>query len=266
MKIYNVEAFVLRMRPLGEADRILTIFSRERGKLNAVAKGARKTQSRFGSRLDFFNRSLLTLHVGRSLDIITNARTVSEVWAQLVDPDNYLLVSYVGELIDALCEPDMEVPELYSMLCELQDAIRAGMKPDVLIAAVDLRLLTTLGFAPELDACARCGAPLGKRPLAGDRGSLSPLAGGLICRRCLDAEFSAQDGSLAATRILVNAKELAALRALRTQSFLELEGNAGVASLNRVTHPFIQHHLGRRSKAMSVLTASTKARHPAASH
>jgi len=97
MKSYSVEAFVLRMRPLGEADRILTLFSRERGKLTGVAKGVRKTQSKFGARLEFMARSALLLHTGRSLDVITSARLVSGAWEQLVIPEVYSLASYLAE-------------------------------------------------------------------------------------------------------------------------------------------------------------------------
>src|ERR1700730_4294876 len=158
MKSYSVEAFVLRMRPLGEADRILTLFSRERGKLTAVAKGVRKTQSKFGARLEFMARSQLSLHAGKSLDVITGARLLDSAWEQLVEPDAFSLASYVAEAIDGMCEPDMPVPELYEILCEFQDALgRAapaaqGRPLQALRVVFDLRLLAVLGFAPELDA------------------------------------------------------------------------------------------------------------------
>src|SRR5579864_9461306 len=111
------------MRPLGEADRILTLFSRERGKLSAVAKSARKTHSKFGARLDFFTRAQLSLHAGRSLDVITAVQSVKSVWHDLVDPDTYALASYIAEVVDALCEPDLAIPDLYATLCEIQDAL-----------------------------------------------------------------------------------------------------------------------------------------------
>ncbi|MBV8082704.1 MAG: DNA repair protein RecO [Candidatus Eremiobacteraeota bacterium] len=263
MKSYNVDAFVLRLRPLGEADRILTLFSRERGKLHAVAKGSRRSGSRFGARLDFFNRVSLTLHRGRSLDIITGAQSAIDrsVWDRLVEPETFALASYVAEVIDALSEPDLAVPELFDMLCELRDAIGAGVPAASLAPAIDLRLLGVLGLAPELDACARCGSALGNRPLAGGRARLSPNSGGLVCRRCNVEDVGALTGDGGAT-FGVSAAELSMLRALRTAPFTALGDIGDAARLRRLTSAFVEYQLGRRSKALAVANART-ARRPA---
>ncbi len=254
MKSYSVEAIVLRLRPLGEADRILTLFSRERGKLHAVAKGSRKTGSRFGARLDFFNRVWLSLHTGRSLDVVTGARSIAgppSMWERLVQPDAFALASYASEIIDALCEPDLAVPDIYDLLCELRDAIGAGVQPAALAPALDLRLLAALGLAPELDACARCGTPLGNRPLAGGRARLSPASGGLICKRC-----AVEDGELgsgvAGQTFSVSSAELALLRVLRSAPLRSLQDIPDVAHVRRLTRPFVEYQLGRRSRALSI--------------
>src|SRR4029077_12183949 len=154
VKTYTVEAIVLRRRPLGEADRILTLLSRERGKISAVAKGVRKTQSKFGARLDFFNRAIVTLHQGRSLDIVTGATSVGGAWERVVDPDVFAFLSYLATAIDDLSEPGMAIPELFDVLCKTHDALAAGVTPGALAAAVDLQILGALGLTPELSACA----------------------------------------------------------------------------------------------------------------
>jgi DNA repair protein RecO (recombination protein O) len=259
VKSYTVEAFVLRLRPLGEADRILTLFSRERGKLHAVAKGSRKTQSRFGARLDFFNRVSLVLHTGRNLDVITGAQTVIDphvrnAWESLVKPEAFALASYVGEIIDALSEPDLAVPDLFELLCELHAAIGHGVAPAILAPAVDMRLLGALGLAPELDACARCGSPLGNRPLAGGRGTLSPSSGGLVCRRC-SAEAAQLGSGGSAGVFTASGAELRALRSLRATPLLALRDHPEIADLRRLTQPFVEYQLGRRSKALSLVDA-----------
>lgn len=257
MKSYTVEAFVLRLRPLGEADRILTLFSRERGKLHAVAKGSRKMQSRFGARLDFFNRVSLQLHAGRSLDVITGAQTViagraPNAWERLVEPEAFALASYVGEVIDALSEPDLAVPDLFDLVCELQAAIGQGIAPAILAPVVDLRLLAALGLAPELDACARCGTPLGNRPLAGGRCRLSPSSGGLVCRRCGIEAAQLGAGGSAGVQLTASSAELRALRSLRAIPLTALHDHRELAGLRRLTQPFVEYQLGRRSKALSV--------------
>jgi DNA repair protein RecO (recombination protein O) len=257
VKSYAVEAFVLRLRPLGEADRILTLFSRERGKLHAVAKGSRKTQSKFGARLDFFNRVSLALHAGRSLDVITGAQTVIDVqsrdaWERLVEPDAFALASYVAEVIDALSEPDLAVPDLYELLCEVQAAIGQGVAPGILAPAIDVRLLGALGLAPELDACARCGTQLGNRPLAGGCGRLSPASGGLVCRRCSIEAAQIGAGGNADVQLSASGAELRALRSLRETPLHALREHPEIAGLRRLTQPFVEYQLGRRSKALAV--------------
>lgn len=254
MKTYTVEAIVLRRRPLGEADQILTLLSRERGKLSAVAKGARKTQNKLGARLDFFNRAIFTLHAGRSLDIVTGASSVGGAWERIVEPDAFAFASYVAAAIDDLCESGMAVPELYDVVSEMQEALSAGISPGAIAAAVDLHVLAALGLAPELAACARCGDQLGNRPLAGGRATLSPFAGGLICRKCAQdpalVEISRRPGEQSIT---VTSQELAALRTLASADLADLAGHEAFASLASVTHPFVLHHLGKRSR--SLLTA-----------
>lgn len=249
-----MEAFVLRMRPLGEADRILTLFCQERGKLDGVAKGVRKTRSKFGARLDFFARSRLTLHAGRSLDIITGATLVAGAWERLVEPDVFRLVSYVAEVVDALCEPDLAVPDIYDMLCEFQEALSVAAAPvqtRSLQSVFDLRALAALGLGLELDACARCGTPLGRRPFAGGRAALSPEAGGLVCRQCIDAG-SADPGEMRRElRIVrISSREFELLRQARSMTFKEAATRSDVGALAQVSHAFVQHHLGRVSKAL----------------
>lgn len=269
MKSYSVEAYVLRMRPLGEADRILTLFSAERGKLSAVAKGARKTRSKFGARLDFMARSQLTLHVGRSLDVITGARLVGGAWEHVIDPDVFALASYLAETIDGLCEPELAVPEIYEILRQFEQTLKTSAAitgPEsasssesrfgAMRVVIDLRLLSALGFAPELDACVRCGEPLGRRPFAGGRAALSPEAGGLVCRRCLDAG-SGDEGDMRRSFgvVRLSTAEFQLLRAARVLSLQEAAGMPALASLGRATQAFIQQHLGRAAKSLAAVGA-----------
>ncbi len=264
MKSYSVEAFVLRLRPLGEADRILTLFSRERGKLSAVAKGSRATRSKFGARLDFFARSRLTLHAGRSLDVITGASLVASAWNRLVDPEVFASVGYVAEVVDSLSEPDLAVPEIFDLLCELQALIERGDASESMLPALDLRMLTALGLAPELEACARCGSTLGSRPLAGGRCRVSPHAGGLVCRRCAlsESEDASPPGRADATALRASAAELRMLQALRGMPLALAAASPEIAGLRRLTRPFVEYQLGRRSKALSVLDVSARPRAP----
>lgn len=243
---------MLRTRPLGEADRIVILFSRERGKIDAVARGARRQGSAFGGRLEFFTRAEVMLHAGRSLDTITSVRTVSAVWEKLVEPERFAAASYVAEVVDALCEPGLAVPELYEMLCGFQVALAATSSYEALLAVVNLRILQALGVSPELGACARCGAVLGRRPLVGGRAWLSPQAGGLLCNACVR---SLREGTpnVKSDLLSLSSADLARLRAWRDlplDPWVDPEV-AHAAAVERASRAFVEHQMGRRSRAKS---------------
>ncbi|MBV8164696.1 MAG: DNA repair protein RecO [Candidatus Eremiobacteraeota bacterium] len=254
---------MLRLRALGEADRIVTLFSRERGKLSGVARGARKVANKFGARLDFFSRVAVMLHAGKSLDAITSVQTVASIWEALVDPDAFAAASYVAEVIDTLCEPDFAVEELYDALCAFQYALARGADRDALLAAMDLHLLDALGVGPELDACARCGAVLGRRPLKGGRARLSPQAGGLVCDACAAALRSGGITEEGATVLHVSAPDFARLRELRRMPLDEVGKESHPGRLHRITQAFVEQQMGRRSRALAVGAAGSRVKRAA---
>jgi recombinational DNA repair protein (RecF pathway) len=111
--------------------------------------------------------------------------------------------------------------------------------------------LSALGFGIELDSCVRCGSPLGRRPFAGGRAALSPEAGGLVCRRCLDAG-SGGEGEMRRdfSTVRLTSAEFETLRSARTLSFEDALALPAPASIARATQAFVQHHLGRASKSL----------------
>jgi DNA repair protein RecO (recombination protein O) len=258
VNIYSVEALVLRTRALGEADRVVTLFSRERGKLQAVARGVRRSASRFGGRLDFFTRLQARLHGGRTFDVLTAVRTVRTMWERLVDPQVFAAVSYVAEVIDALCEPDLAVPELYEVLCEFQDAVAAAGASDGLLAATEYHVLRALGFAPELDACSHCGAILARRPLARARAWLSPRSGGLVCSACL-RELGAGIPA-AGDAFALSAAAFGRLRALRDATLEQAAALESGAELRRATRAFVTATMGRTPRSLAVAAGMTSPR------
>ena len=230
----------MRGRPLGEADRILTLFTRERGKLDAVAKGVRRTRSHFAGRLEFGNECDFVMHRGRSLDVVVSAETLRAPWAQLVEPERYAVASAVAELIDAFCEPDWALLDVYGLLVGAIAAIAAADNPQALLPRFELRLLAMLGLAPPLETCVQCGSPLG----AGATW-LDAAAGGLLDDRCRERwrdlpELSADD--VANLRALSAPKEGAEPAAVRATP----RAAAAVEEL-------VAHHLGRRPKALAAL-------------
>jgi DNA repair protein RecO (recombination protein O) len=186
---YKTEAIVLRSIRFGEADRVLHLYSAERGRIGAIAKGSRRPRSRFGGRLEPFFRLGLVLHQGRGdLATITAADTVA-AHARLRESGPAL--SAAARACDAvlrLCEAEDANPGVYNLLCRYL-ALLDGDGADERETAVDgaagiatalafrIKLALATGFAPELAACARCGESDG---VAGFSGS----AGGVVCEAC----------------------------------------------------------------------------------
>ncbi|MDE2481348.1 MAG: DNA repair protein RecO [bacterium] len=227
---------MLRARPLGEADRIFTLLSTERGKMDAVGKGVRRAKSHLAGRLEFGNECELQMHRGRSLDVIVSADIVRSSWERLVAPERFAAAQLVAELIDAFCEPDLALPEVYALVDGMLRAIAASDEPRTLVPRFSLRLLAALGLEPPADACVRCG-------LAFDdaRAFLDADVGGFICSSCRERwrdliELDAED--------LRNLAEVAAPRG---------SGRAAVRARPRVAaavEQLIAHHLGRKPRTV----------------
>jgi DNA repair protein RecO (recombination protein O) len=180
MALYRDEAIVLRTQKLGEADRIITLLTRQHGRVRAVAKGVRRTSSRFGSRLEPFTYVDLQLAEGRSLDVITQAETLSAFGTSMFgDYEAYTTGTVMLETAERLVIEDKE-PALQQFLL-LVGALRAvcetGRSPGQVLDSFLLRSLAVSGYAPSFEACARCG-------LEGPHLAFNPSAGGMLCPDC----------------------------------------------------------------------------------
>ena len=241
----TTDAIVLRARALGEADRVYTLLTRERGKVDAVAKGVRRARSAVAGRLEPLAEVRVALHKGRSLDVITEVRTIVSYWDGLVRPDALATASLFAETVDLFCEPDLALPEIYALLGGAIGAVAASDAPAGLVPRFQLRLLHALGLAPADDVCVRCAATLGEfsqspgRPVAW----LDLEAGGLGCERCYGARGESQG---------LDAGDVANFRALGA------ERGAGAALLAtqrvaRAADDIVTWHLGRRPKARALV-------------
>lgn len=227
--LYKDEAIVLRTMRLGEADRIVTFLGRSNGKIRAVAKGVRKTKSRFGGRLEPFNRVSLVLWRSRSsLDIVTQVEVLDHYRALREDLDRFGLGEVMLEAADRLVQERERSYALYQLLSEGLAALVAGREP-LILASFLLRLAGLAGFAPVLNACAECGG----RPAAFD-----PDAGGAVCE--LHRTPASLDASQATLRLMF---DLASEGAWMEQT---PPVTAEALSLSRL---YAEHHLERRLRA-----------------
>ena len=161
MPVYRDEAVVLRCQKLGEADRIVTLLTRGRGLVRAVAKGVRKTSSRLGARVEPFMLVDVQLYEGRSLDIVTQAETIGAYGSAIAtDYGRYTSGTAMLETTERLCETEGEpAVQLYLLLAGALRTLAEGRhEPGLVLDAFLLRALAVSGWAPSFVDCARCGA------------------------------------------------------------------------------------------------------------
>ncbi|WP_300679277.1 DNA repair protein RecO [Nocardioides sp.] len=180
MALYRDEAIVLRTHKLGEADRIITLLTRSHGRIRAVAKGVRRTTSRFGSRLEPFTHVDLQLAEGRSLDTITQAETLSPFQSTLaLDYDTYTVGTAMLEAADRMVVEEREpaVQQFLLLVGALRALAGGAHAPGQILDSYLLRSLAVAGYAPSFDGCARCG-------LEGPHRWFNAAYGGSLCATC----------------------------------------------------------------------------------
>ncbi|MFF3027785.1 MULTISPECIES: DNA repair protein RecO [unclassified Microbacterium] len=160
MPTYRDEAVILRTHKLGEADRIVTMLSRRHGKIRAVAKGVRRTSSKFGSRLEPFMVADVQLYQGRSLDIVQQAESLGAYGADIAAHyDRFTSANAMVETADRLSDSEA-TPEQYLLLVGgLRALSRGEHAPRSILDSYLLRVMALSGWAPSLGDCARCGDP-----------------------------------------------------------------------------------------------------------
>ena len=207
---FRVEAVVLRHSDWGEADRILTLYTRQRGKVRAIAKGARKIRSRKAGHLEPFTRVTLQLATGRDLLIVTQADTLDAYLPLGEDLIKAGHASYAVELLDRfIYEDESESDRVFHLLTDILTRIATDPDPWLALRYYEVRLLDHLGFRPHLFECANCGEPI--QPV--DQ-YFSPLAGGVLCPKC---------GSGLPNVWMISMEALKCLRHFQRSSYVEAQ-------------------------------------------
>lgn len=235
-RVYKTSAIVLRGRAYGEADRILTLFTTERGKVDAIAKGIRRTKSTMGGRLEFSNEVQLTMHRGRNLDVVSSAEIERANWLGIVQPERYAAANVVIELVDGFSEPDLPLPDVYDLLSRVLAAIARSDEPLGLLPRFSLRLLDALGLAPATDVCARCGALLDGRDAW-----LDLQQSGFACEKCMPAWHHGTH---------LDRDDMENIRALAAPAGGTVKAShRATRAAAQAVEALVNEHLGRRPKA-----------------
>jgi len=178
--LYRDEGIVIRTQKLGEADRIITLFTREHGRVRAVAKGVRRTKSKFGARLEPASHVDIQLYTGKTFDVVTQVETV-ENYGDAISSDyqKWTIASSILEAAERFSANEGE-PALQQFLL-LSGALKAlaheSHDPSLILDAYLLRSLSIAGYAPSMTICSRCEAP-------GPHKYFSLVGGGSVCAEC----------------------------------------------------------------------------------
>lgn len=221
-RVYRTEAIVLRRMDLGEADRLLTLFTPGEGKVKAIAKGVRRPNSKKSGHLEPFSRSRLMLARGRNLDIITQAEAINQFPNLQTDLERLGAAAYLVELIDRFTVEEGGSEPLYDLLLAalLQLDNQVPLAP--LARYFELRMLDLVGYRPELFQCVGCGQEIEARDQY-----FSAVEGGILCPNCGQRSESAERISLSALKVLRHYQrssyEVAVAPKVRQQVHVELD-------------------------------------------
>lgn len=155
MPLYSVEAINLRSRNFGEADKVITLFSKEKGKIQAIAKGSRRPTSKFGGRLEVFCHGQYLLATGRSLDIISQCETIDSFRRIREDKDKLNAGFYMVRLVDIITEERQVNAGLFELLLASLNALESGLNLGSLPRIFEVKLCDIEGFLPSEDMLQR---------------------------------------------------------------------------------------------------------------
>lgn len=236
MALKHDQGIVLRTYPFGEADNVVVLLSATSGKLRAVAKGVRKTKSRFGGRLEPFTHVDLVLYEGRNLGTITQVSTIETYPNIRNNLDLFLTASTMVEIADAVAVEDEPSAGLLLLLHRGLSALNDGIADSDLLTVYMLKVASVLGFSPALTECAGCGNP------AGDRFSFG--AGGVVCRNCAPSgAYKLRPGVTNRLAVLAGAE------------FADLPGPSSISAGETlgVARRFLEHHMERKIVSLAVM-------------
>ncbi len=242
MAVYSAEAVVLRKVDYSEADRVLTLFTLERGKIPAIAKGVRRAKARMSGQLDVFAHGRMMLAEGRNMDVITQFQRLSSTRGVGEDVGRAAVASVVAEVADKVLEERHPQPELYRIVVAALAALGQGATPPLVELSLFLGgTLVELGYAPELTVCARCGGSLGAAPSLG----FSAIAGGVVCGHCVESMGTARPISQRTIKVI------RVCVAGERDLFLKLRlDDEDLRAAEETLAGQLEHHLDRRLKSI----------------
>jgi DNA repair protein RecO (recombination protein O) len=240
MPLYKEQGIVLRSVKLGEADKILTILTQGSGKVRAVAKGIRRTTSKFGARLEPMTHVSLLLYQGRNLDTVTQAEILSPFRANRRDFGRIAAAETMLEAADKVAEEHERNVRLFLLLLSGLRALEAGpADPAAVAESYLLKLLSLSGFHPSLAGCALCGRP-------GPHEWFAAGLGGVVCGEDVSNEAGRVSWSAVAWLDGLARVDLMGAGDMTPEVEIRREARA-------MLFGFTEYHLERRMRSLTLL-------------
>jgi DNA repair protein RecO (recombination protein O) len=176
---YQTEAVIIKKIKLGEADRILTLYTPKLGKIRAVAKGVRRPKSKLSGHLELLTHSMVSLARGKNLDTITGSQTINSFLSLKSDLELTSCALYFSELTDQFAPEHSENETLFRLLLNSFERLSQKANREMVLRLFEMQLLETAGYRPELYHCIGCRSNL--EPV---NNSFVPNSGGFFCPSC----------------------------------------------------------------------------------
>lgn len=241
MKLYKVEAVVLRSRDLGGGDKLLILFSREHGKMKVVAHGAAKLSSRKRGAVQLFSHTNFLIHRGRELDSVSQCEGVEMFSFIMGDLEKIGYASYLSELVDVLAPEGEPNEPLFFLLLETMRLMETA-DAEILARSFEINAVGFLGYRPVLELCAQC-----QGQLAGNI-FFSPGQGGVLCETCgrpdLDA-MTCSRGVVETLKVFLSWPP-ARLRQLKV-------GEAARKQIKKILYEYLKYYLEQDLKSAAFL-------------
>lgn len=240
---YQVTAIVLKRTDVGEADRLLTLLTAQRGKLRTVAKGARKPSSRKTGHVELFNCAEMQIAVAREIDIVIQAQTIEPFLRLRDDLDRLSYAYYFAELVDRFVEEEIEHNEVYDLIFDSLHWLETTEHLSRTARFFEMQLLDALGYRPQLYQCIHS-----KEELLPEENFFSPEAGGMLKPQYRDNYRDSISVPLNALKVLryLQSRNFAAIEQLKLSSQIESEVEA-------ILHYYLTHLLERNLKSVDFL-------------
>ena len=242
-RVYRCQGLTLRKAAIGEADLVVTVFTAQRGKLRAVAKGARRPTSKLVGHLEPLTLAWFAIARGRQLDIISQAQVLDSLPAVKEDLPIMARGLYIAELLDGFGPETSPSPGLYRLAGDVLRALPGAADPETLLRYFEFHLLRLTGMMPELYQCVECGATI-----APDAHRFSVNLGGVLCPGCAPPEAMVRPLSLRAMKVL----RLLRRGALAETAALSLNPSLA-AELKNILSGAVRYWLGKEIRSAHFL-------------